>query len=246
MKRDGKIAYCDFHGDDLNFVTGCTKISEGCRFCWAEAIYKRFKLRDFSVVQTHPDKLKRLRHKRFPHGDNVRGPNSKPICFVCDTGDLFHEDVPEDFIVQAIDIMAKRTDVTWLVLTKRADVLYGFTEAHMLWLDDISHIWFGVSGENQQLLSDRWSWLDNASVETRWLSVEPMLGPIALGDGTPDWVVCGAESGPNRRPFDPAWAIDLKRQCDEAGIAFFFKQGSGLYPGMNPTLLGREWKAWPR
>ena len=244
MKRS-KIPYCDYSSSDLNVVTGCTSVSSGCKNCWARAIYERFG-RDFSTVKTHPDKLQRLRRKRFPMDDNKRGPHSKPICFVCNTGDLFHEDVPENFIVQAIDVMANRTDVTWLVLTKRADWLYGFTEAHALWLDDIAHIWFGVTGETQQLLSDRWSWLDNASVETRWISVEPMLGPIDLGDARPDWVVCGAESGPNRRPFDVAWAADLKRQCDERGIAFFGKQGSGFSPGVPLLIDGREWKAWPR
>ncbi len=244
MKRS-KISWADYSGGDLGIVTGCTPVSEGCRFCYGKAIYDRFG-RDFSKVTYHPDKLARLQTKVFPPYSPKRGEPHMPMCFVCSVSDLFHPEVPEDFIVQAIDIMAKRTDVIWLILTKRADVLYGFTEAHMLWLDDISHIWFGVSGENQKLLSDRWSWLDNASVKTRWISVEPMLGPITLGDGTPDWVVCGAESGPNRRPFDKVWAIDLKNQCDERGIPFFFKQASGLYPGTDPTLEGREWKAWPR
>lgn len=246
MKQDSKIAYCDFHGGALNFATGCTKVSEGCRYCWAEAIYKRFKLRRFSVVKTHRDKLEKLRDERFPSNGNVRGLDSKPICFVCDTGDLFHKKVPLRFLDRALHIMATRTDVTWLILTKRAARMRGVLRAVCWRHRKAPHVWFGISAENQKALDERWPWLDDSQAQMRWLSVEPMLGPIELGDVWPDWIVCGGESGPNRRPFDPAWAIALKSQCYERGVPFFFKQGSGLYPGMNPTLLDREWKAWPR
>lgn len=246
MKRDDKIAYCDFHGGSLNFVTGCTKVSEGCRFCWAEAIYKRFQLRDFSVVQTHPDKLRRLQRKRFPMDGNVRGPHSKPICFVCDTGDLFHPLVPDEFILQALVTMLDRRGVVWLVLTKRAERLYDVLAEYEMGLENAVHVWFGVTAENQACLDDRWVWLEIAPVAKRWISVEPMLGPIDLGDARPDWVVVGGESGPNRRPFDKAWAIDLQEQCASFEIPYFFKQSSGLYPGTDPMLLGREWKSWPR
>ena len=248
MKRDGKIAYCDFHGGPLNFVTGCTKISVGCRYCWAEAIYKRFKHRDFSIVKTHRDKLERLQFTEFgkPGEVNCRGEGAQPLCFVCDTGDLFHKKVPLRFLDRALHIMATRTDVTWLVLTKRAARMRGVLRAVCWCYRNAPHVWFGISVENQKALDERWEWLDDSQAQVRWLSVEPMLGPIDLGDAAPDWIVCGAESGLNHRPFDPAWAIDLKEQCDERGIPYFFKQQSGLYPGTNPTLEGRAWKAWPR
>ena len=226
-------------------MTGCTPVSAGCRECYARAIYTRFG-RDFSKVATHPDKLARLRRKRFSMDGNKRGPHSRPICFVCDTGDLFHEEVPDEFIIEALDMMVTREEVTWLVLTKRARRLHEITNETALWLNDSAHIWFGISAENQKAFNDRWSWLDNAAVETRWISAEPMLGPINLYDARPDWVVCGGESGPNRRPFDLDWAKDLKRQCDGLGKPWFGKQGSGRYPGTRLAIDGREWKEWPR
>ncbi len=247
MKRS-KITYCDYSGGPFGVVLGCTKVSEGCLRCFAEAIYKRWG-NDFSQVKMYPKKLAQLHRMTFPTEGNVRGPGSQPIAFVVDMGDLFHEAVTDQFILNALDVMCSISRVDFLILTKRAERMAQIVST---WAKQAEgrlprNIWPGVTGETELRLAERWSWIWNLDVEgPRWLSVEPMLGPIDLGDARPDWVVCGAESGPNRRPFDKAWAIDLKRQCDERGIPYFFKQSSGLYPGTDPTLEGREWKAWPR
>jgi protein gp37 len=154
--------------------------------------------------------------------------------------------VSDKFILQALAMMWNRRETTWLVLTKRAKRLYDVLAEYEIGLELAQHIWFGVTTENQEQYSERYEWLAQAPVALRWISVEPMLEAVCLADMQPDWVVCGGESGSNRRPFSLDWAKDLKRQCDERGITFFGKQGSGLYPGTRLSFDGRECKAWPR
>ena len=248
VRERSKIPYADFSAGPLNFTLGCTPESEGCENCYAQASYARWG-RDFSKVTVYPAKLAKLWNTDWPLDGNVRGPRSKPLAFACDMSDLFHPEVPDKFIMLAFDTLAKIPEVDFLILTKRA---FRMAQLISTWAKQAEgrlprNIWPGVTGETELRLAERWSWIWSLAVEgPRWISVEPMLGPIDLGDARPDWVVCGAESGPNRRPFDKAWAIDLKSQCDERGIPYFFKQSSGLYPGTDPTLKGREWKAWPR
>ena len=275
--KPSAIGWTDFSGGDLNFVTGCTPVSEGCRNCYAKRIYDRFG-RDFSKVTCHADKLDRLKRKRFPEYSPKRGAPHKPMCFVCDTGDLFHEAVPMAFIAEALEIMANRSDVIWMVLTKRPERIAGKkwykAKTHTLGLfrpppDDLigvappSNIFLGVTAENQRCADERIPLLLKTPAAVRFVSVEPMLGPVVLPDkalvGTGqkgviswpgseeyviwnranavDWVICGAESGPNRRPFDVQWAVDLYEQCREAGVPFFGKQDSDMRPG-KPLVLG--------
>ncbi len=247
MKRSG-ISWCDYSGGNLNFVLGCTAISEGCTNCYARSLYERFG-KDFSKVVMHPEKLGRLAAMFWSREESVRGPEARPLLFVCDMSDLFHEAVSRQFILNTLDIMASMSHVDFLLLTKRAVRMSGILNDWTIQANESlpSNIWPGVTAENSDRFFERWGWPSQVEANgVQWVSVEPMLGPIDLGDARPDWVVCGAESGPNRRPFDKAWALDLKAQCDEHGIAYFFKQSSGLYPGTDPTLEGREWKAWPR
>ncbi len=237
------ISYVHYSGNDLNFITGCTPVSEGCAHCYARAIYERFG-RDFSVVQTHPDKLKRLLTARFDMG------GVRPRCFVCDTSDVFHPAVPADFIVQAFEVMAARKDVDWLVLTKRVDrmvdVLFGEEGNWYLGGGDyIPNVWMGVTAENRRWADERIPILLGAWSGRTWVSVEPMLGPVNLPAWNLSWVVCSAESGPHRRPFDPAWAKALYEQCKAAGIPFYSKQGSGLRPGVPLLIDGKEVKEFP-
>ena len=256
MKRS-KIPYCDVSADKLNFVLGCTPVSEGCANCFARANYERWG-NDFSQVKMYPKKLAQLHRMRFPTEGNVRGPGSRPIAFVVDMGDLFHEAVTDQFILDALDIMASMSHVDFLLLTKRA---FRMAQIISTWAKQAEgrlprNIWPGITAENGQRFADRWDHLADApAMGCKWVSVEPMLEPMDMYFGEmagygywllPEWIVCGGESGPNRRPFDKAWAASLRDQCDRFEIPFFFKQSSGLYPGTDPTLLGREWKAWPR
>lgn len=262
--RRSKIGYTDYSGNDLNFVLGCTPVSEGCRFCYSKAIYDRFG-KDFSQVTVYPEKLERLL-KWQPKPPYKRGPGSRPLAFVVDMGDLFHEDVPDDLIYRFLDVAHDQCDIDWLVLTKRAkrmSSLMGLRAGH---LRALPNIWLGVTVEDKDNLW-RLDELRRTPAAVRWVSLEPMLEPIALrswlicnacggtGDwdfmGCPvclgagrgggiDWVIIGAESGPNRRPFKKEWAWDVLDQCGEAGVACFLKQDSGLRPGV--PLLDRDGK----
>ena len=123
--KTSRIGWTDYSGGCLNFVTGCTPVSAGCRWCYARAIYERFG-RDHSVVQVHPDKLANLHTMRFPRGSKS-GETDKPKAFVCDTGDLFHMSVPSEFIWDALSTMTALYDVNWQVL----NIVCGRREACM-------------------------------------------------------------------------------------------------------------------
>lgn len=279
------IPWTDYSAGDLNFVTGCTPISEGCQHCYARTIYERHGW-DFSQVRTHPEKLERLRRWHIPgqRGGSgvsdsvcsyVRGTGSHPLAFVCDTGDLFHREVSDSFLLEAFDLMVQRSDVTWQVLTKRIVRAMDFLRAYVadpgggMGGQLPRHIWIGVTAENQQRAAQRIPTLLQVPAKVRFVSVEPLLEPVDLSaylvptGPSPlavvlqqraelplsrpalSWVICGAESGPRRRPFNVDWAEDLYRQCQEARVPFFGKQDSSAWPG-RPLLLGsREIHEFP-
>lgn len=226
-----KIGYCDYSSGDANFITGCTPVSEGCRNCYARAIYERFGL-DFSQARVHEDRLDRL------YAWQPRPPwkRDRPSVFVCDTGDLFHEAVPFEFIDDAVSIMNQRSDIDWLILTKRpVRMLAWWRQTHERLGDNL---WIGVTAENQTRAEERIPLLLELPAAVRWVSVEPMLTPVDLFSWLPDvdWIVCGGESGPKRRPFEVSWALDLYEQCQWAGTPFWYKQGSAFRPGQDAKL----------
>lgn len=287
LMKPSKIAWTDFSGGPFNFVSGCTPVSAGCKNCYAKAIYDRFGIRDFSRVMVDEDKLERLRTMRFPEYSPKRGAPHRPMAFVVDTGDLFHEDVPDGFLVAALDVMTYRMGVTWQILTKRAKRMREFAcrMYSVYGFEWPKNIWLGVTCENQAAADERLYHLDRTMAPVRFVSVEPMLEPVDLeiglpqtlytcqrcgdefgageadhngrhaycgGEGDPqgqtdgiDWVICGAESGPHRRPFDVAWAEHLYDQCSGNGILFFGKQNSGLRPGEPLLLHGDTVHEWP-
>lgn len=267
--KTSAIAWTDYSGGDLNFVTGCTPVSEGCKNCYARAIYKRFK-RDFSKVTVHEEKLQRLTRKRFPQFSPKRGEPNRPMCFVVDTGDLFHKEVPWWFRRKALQMMIERQDIIWQLLTKRPELVKLHIEDILSkpwnhWRDIKRlppHVWLGASVSNQRTADERIPILLDTPAAVRFVSVEPMLEAMDLfsADGEIavrmkntlcypadliDWVIVGAESGPNRRPFDVAWAVAIKRQCDASGVAFFGKQDSGRWAGVPLLIDGRTWQDWP-
>lgn len=193
MKRS-TIGWTDFSGGDLNVVTGCTPVSRGCQHCYARVLAERFG-RDFAQVVVHSDKLARLARRAFPQDGNKRGPHRKPLAFLCNTGDLFHEAVPEQAIAQVLDVLAARRDVVWQLLTKRPERL-----VHMAywmgeyWAGDSTfnewsayfghwpgNIWVGVSVEDQATANERIPPLLEVPAAVRLVSVEPMLEEIDLG-----------------------------------------------------------------
>ena len=274
------IGWTDYSSGDLNVVTGCTPVSAGCDHCYGRAIYERFGL-DYSKVVCHEDKLARLATAGFGmlvrnaagHEERYspkRGVPHKAMCFLVDTGDLFHERVNYIFVRLVFDVMYARDDVIWQVLTKRPDRMRSFSLWYHKARVPAPHVWLGVSVEDQATADERVPLLLDTPAAVRFVSVEPCLAPVDLRewlqpdydglwhdgmwepipDSDPrynalDWTIVGAESGPNRRPFDVAWAADLRDQCREAGVAYYAKQASGLRPGVPLLLDGVTVHEWP-
>lgn len=198
-----------------NPVTGCTKISPGCANCYAETFSERFR-----NVSGHPfeqgfDLV--LRPERLDLPATWKHPR---MVFVCSMSDLFHEDIPEEFISRVFDTMRGAPRHTYQLLTKRAERLLELSPS----LPWASHIWMGVSVENADYLH-RIDALRRTGAHHRFVSVEPLLGPIPRLDlAGIDWVIVGGESGPRARPIDPAWVRAIRDCCRTQGVPLFFKQ----------------------
>lgn len=210
-----------------NPVTGCTKISQGCKNCYAERMAKRLKAmgseryRDGFRVTLHPDLLDLPRRWRNPRA-----------VFVNSMSDLFHEGVPEQYIARVFETMRACPQHTFQVLTKRAARLRQLA-ARLPWP---ANVWMGVSVEDARVV-ERVSQLRAVPAAVRFLSLEPLIGPLnnLPLDGI-DWVIVGGESGPRARPMKREWVTSILRQCRTAGVAFFFKQ----WGGVRKDLTGRE------
>jgi protein gp37 len=274
IKRSN-IGWCDFSGGDANFVIGCTPKSAGCRNCYARRIMERAG-RDFSQVTLYPEKLERLARARFEENGAPfrRGPGSRPLVFPVDMGDLFHDAVPDEFILQSLRVMIRRDDVDWVVLTKRSERLLALSQRYDLSFP--ANVWPVVTAESQGAADERIPDLLRIRAAVRGVSVEPALSLIDVSqylvcrqyageivqprrgtvNGRPmpaarlrprlNWVILGGESGPDRRPFDRDWARQVRDDCLAAGAPFFYKQGAHLFPGRDDVLDGRKWKEFPR
>jgi protein gp37 len=220
-----------------NPLTGCDKVSPGCAHCYAERMAKRLQAmgqgnyaRGFELT-LQPQMLELpLRWKR-----------SRRI-FVNSMSDMFHADVPVAFIQQAFDIMRRAHWHQYQVLTKRADRLRSLDSQ----LDWQPQIWMGVSVENARF-QHRIDDLRETQAHVKFLSLEPLLSPLPNLDlrGI-DWVIVGGESGPRARPMDPAWVSDIRDQCRDAKVAFFFKQWGGIFKSRTGRVLeGRTWDEMP-
>jgi protein gp37 len=224
-----------------NPVTGCTKVSPGCDNCYAERFSERFR-----GVPGHPFESGfdlTLRPERLSQPLEWKKPR---MIFVNSMSDLFHKEVPQSHISRVFDIMENADWHIYQVLTKRSSLLRKFINER--YPDDKapSHMWFGVSVENDKALS-RISHLQRANAGIRFLSIEPLIGPIEkLNLKGIDWVIVGGESGPGARPVDPQWVLNIRNQCIKARVAFFFKQWGGRSPKAGGRLLeGREWSQFP-
>lgn len=215
--------------DVWNPTTGCTKVSEGCRNCYAERIAARFwGERKFTNVRCHEERL----------NDPLRWRKPRRI-FVNSMSDLFHQDVPVSFISAVWLRMISLPEHIFMVLTKRSDRMAEivptlFPDFLTNELHVATNIWLGVSVESQDRMDERICPLLNTPAAVRFVSAEPLLGPLDFGfwlsipgdsvwDGGIDWVIVGGESGPGARPMHPDWVRSLRDQCTSAGVPFFFK-----------------------
>lgn len=220
-----------------NPVTGCTKVSQGCKHCYAERMALRLqamgaaRYRDAFDLTLHEDLVSLPLRWRKP-----------AMIFVNSMSDLFHEDVPLNFIQRVFATMAEAHWHTFQVLTKRSERLLNLAPT----LPWPANVWMGVSIESEDL-SQRIHDLRHVPAAVRFLSCEPLLGPI---DSLPldgiDWVIVGGESGPGARTMHPDWVDSICRQCEAVGVAFFFKQWGGVRKHRaGRTLNGRTYDALP-
>jgi len=202
-----------------NPVTGCTKISDGCQHCYAERMTKRLK------AMGSPNY--RNGFKLTIHRDSLELPLSwrKPqIIFVNSMSDLFHKDVPTAFIKDMFEVMQKAYWHKFQILTKRSERLLCLSK-ELTWSDNIL---MGVTIENKKHLN-RLTHLKKTGAKTRFLSLEPLLGPLPnLNLQDINWVIVGGESGPGARPLKPEWVTDIRNKCSRASVPFFFKQWGGV------------------
>ena len=234
MARNSDI---EWTGSTWNPVTGCTKISEGCKHCYAERLALRLKAMGNHVYR------RGFRVTRHPHLLRIPLSWKKPqIVFVCSMSDLLHDDVPDAFIAKVFETMASAARHQFQVLTKRADRLAVLGPC-LPWPDNV---WMGVTVENGQYLS-RIDRLRETPAKVKFLSLEPLLGPLPdLDLRGIDWAIVGGESGPGARPMEPEWVRSIRSRCLGAEVPFFFKQWGGVYKKRNGRVLdGRTWDEMP-
>ena len=221
-----------------NPVTGCTKVSPGCAHCYAERMARRLK------AMGQPNYRNGFRVTMHEHTlDLPLGWKRPQTVFVNSMSDLFHEDVPVDFIRRVFDVMQQADRHLFQILTKRSARLAELAPL----LPWPTNVWMGVTVESCDYLH-RVDDLRQVPAAVRFLSLEPLLGPLPGLDLTDiDWVIVGGESGPGARAMAEAWALDLRDQCMRAGVAFFFKQWGGVNKKKAGRLLdGRTWDQMPR
>jgi protein gp37 len=220
-----------------NPVTGCTKVSPGCKHCYAERMAKRLQAmgqpnyRDGFRLTLQPQMLELPLTWRKPQ-----------TIFVNSMSDLFHADVPLDYVQRVFDVMRRAHWHRFQILTKRSQRLAELAQ-HLDWAPNV---WMGVSVETATYFS-RIDDLRTAPAAVRFLSLEPLLGPLPRMDlRRIDWVIAGGESGPRARPMDPSWVVDIRDQCRRARVPFFFKQWGGAHKKKTGRLLdGRTWSEMP-
>lgn len=219
-----------------NPTTGCNKISAGCKFCYAEVMARRLqamgidKYKDGFKLRLHEDALNvpyTWKHQK--------------VVFVNSMSDLFHKDVPLEFIKKVFKVM-NDTPHIYQVLTKRSDILLKYHKE----LNWTHNIWMGVSVEDARV-KHRIDDLRKTNAKTKFLSCGPLIGPLPkMNLKKIDWVIVGGESGRTPRPMDADWVLDIQDQCEKAGTAFFFKQWGGTNKKKNGRMLnGKTYDEMP-
>jgi protein gp37 len=213
-----------------NPITGCTKISTGCKFCYAEVMARRLKAmgqpkyKNGFELTLHPDVL----------NEPYTWKKGK-IIFVNSMSDLFHKDVPIEYIQQIFRVIKENPQHVFQILTKRADVLKYYDSEG--WLDWSHNLWMGVTVENNNV-TNRIEHLRKTGARVKFLSCEPLLTALPeMNLKGIDWVIVGGESGRTPRPIKEEWVIDIKEQCHTADVAFYFKQWGGTNKKKNGRLL---------
>ncbi len=238
MAQNSQIEWTDA---TWNPVTGCTKIGRGCDNCYAERFAERWR-----GIEGHPYQQGfdlRLWPSRLIQPTSWKKPR---MVFVNSMSDLFHKNIDHSYIDQVFDVMEMADWHVYQVLTKRSSLMRNYVRSRYGGEAVPSHIWLGVSVEDAAH-KGRINHLRQINSEARFISFEPLLGPIGCVDLSEiAWAIVGGESGPRARPMEPEWATELRDRCEENGVAFFFKQWGGPRPKSGGRLLeGVEWNGFP-
>jgi protein gp37 len=226
-----------------NPVRGCTKISPGCKHCYAETFAERFR-----GVKGHPYEQGfdlRLVPEKLTEPFAWRTPK---LVFVNSMSDLFQEGVPDDYIEAVCRVMVTAKWHTFQVLTKRAERLRELLSGPMRFAAEQDHIWWGVSVEDQKYGLPRISHLQDSPARVRFLSIEPLLEDLGAFDLSGiNWAIVGGESGPGARPMREEWVISVRDQCAISRVPFFFKQWGGVRKAKNGRVLqGQTYDEYPK
>ncbi len=225
-----------------NPVRGCTKISPGCKHCYAQTFAERFR-----GVKGHPYEQGfdlKLVPEKLTEPFNWR---SSKLVFVNSMSDLFQPGVPDSYAEAVSQVMVSANWHTYQVLTKRAERLGKLLNSHLRFAAEQPHIWWGVSVEDKKYGLPRIEHLQCTPASVRFLSIEPLLEDLGEFDLTGiNWVIVGGESGPGARPLKKRWVVSIRDQCESAGVPFFFKQWGGVRKSRNGRKLdGRTYDEYP-
>jgi len=223
-------------------MRGCTKVSAGCKHCYAETFAERWRgipghAFEFGFdLRLVPEKL----------GQPFQWGSSKRI-FVNSMSDLFHEEVPDDYIETVAAVMLAADWHTYQVLTKRPERLKSLLKGKLVKAAKAPHIWWGVSVENREHGLPRIPLLQESGATMKFLSIEPLIGPLGkFGLKGIDWAIVGGESGPGARPMEQSWVDSIHRQCQRSDVPFFFKQWGGVQKSKTGRILhGRTYDEFP-
>lgn len=224
-----------------NPVSGCTKISAGCDNCYAERFAERWR-----GIPDHPYEFGfdlRLHPHRLEQPLKLK---KSSFIFVNSMSDLFHKEIPTEYIDRVFEVMERASWHVFQVLTKRSTILKRYINRRYRDSAAPQHIWLGVSLENETQVS-RLKHLQQASASVRFLSIEPLLGSVGKLDLSDiQWVIVGGESGPNHRPIEVQWVRDIRDQCRRSTVPFFFKQWGGARPKTGGRIIdGKTWDQRP-
>jgi protein gp37 len=213
---------------------GCTKVSDGCKFCYAEALAKRYGHNLWGT--TNERRLLSENHWRSPvkWDADAKAKQTRYRVFCASMADVFEEDVPQEEFRRLWELIRQTPNLDWQLLTKRPHRIADSLPAD--WGNGYPNVWLGTSVEDQRVL-ERITHLTSVPAVVHFLSLEPLLGPLSdLPLRDIEWVIVGGESGAKARPMNEEWVLDIRRQCRAANVAFFFKQ----WGGVRKKAAGRE------
>lgn len=248
MSENSKIEWTDH---TFNPWIGCTKISPGCKHCYAERLAQRYRWTKWGYGESRRLASDAYWSKPLKWNSQAIDSGTRPRVFCASLADVFDQEVPDEWRDRLFDLIYRCSALEWLILTKRPKFanrwLFGTSGAgQSLFVEGgiLEHVRIGTSAENQGMWDKR---IDSVcEFPSSFVSAEPLLGPIEIGLHKPGWVIVGGESGPGARPMAPDWARSLRDQCVGAGIPFLFKQWGGINKKATGRVLdGKEWNQFP-